>query len=133
VFFPDATLKGVWDLLCLIFIIYQSIVIPFRLCFEVDAEGSVQVFETIIDIAFMLDISTSSSLFIYLVISFNTGFYKKGYLVMKRKEIIKNYLQTWFVMDLLASFPYSMVFKPPTQEDIDDDDDDDGGALYRTP
>lgn len=41
-----------------------------------------------------------------LVISFNTGFYKKGYLMMKRKEIIKNYVKTWFFIDLFASFPY---------------------------
>lgn len=48
----------------------------------------------IIDIAFMCDI----------LVNFNTGFYKKGYLVMKRKEIIKNYVKTWFFLDLLASF-----------------------------
>jgi hyperpolarization activated cyclic nucleotide-gated potassium channel 2 len=44
-----------------------------------------------------------------IIITFNTGFYKKGYLVMKRKEIIKNYLKTWFILDLFASFPYSWV------------------------
>lgn len=73
--------------------------IPFRLCFEVDASGGLYYFEMIIDIGFMLDI----------LVNFNTGFYKKGYLVMKRKEIIKNYLKTWFFMDLLASFPYSWI------------------------
>ena len=52
------------------------------------------------DVTFMTDI----------IVAFNTGFYKKGYLVMKRKEIVKNYLKTWFVLDLMASFPYSWVF-----------------------
>lgn len=85
----------------LLFIIYQSILIPFRLCFSVDASGGLYVFESIIDVSFMVDI----------VITFNTGFYKKGYLVMKRREIIINYLQTWCFLDLLASFPYSWVFK----------------------
>jgi hyperpolarization activated cyclic nucleotide-gated potassium channel 2 len=94
-------LKGAWDLLCLFFIIYQSIIIPFRLCFEVDASGGLLIFETILDVAFMIDI----------LVTFNTGFYKKGYLVMKRKEIIKYYLKTWFILDLLASFPYSWIFK----------------------
>lgn len=51
------------------------------------------------DSCFMLDI----------VVTFNTGFYKKGYLVMKRKEIIINYIKTWFILDMLASFPYSWV------------------------
>jgi len=59
------------------------------------------IFEDILDIIFMVDI----------LFSFNTGFYKKGYLIMKRRDIIINYVKTWFLMDLLASFPYSWVFK----------------------
>ena len=74
--------------------------IPFRLCFDVDATGGLLILEDFMDACFMLDI----------LITFNTGFYKKGYLVMKRKEIVKNYLKTWFFLDLLASFPYSWVF-----------------------
>ena len=101
VIYPDSTFKGMWDLVCLISIVYQAIVIPFRLCFNIEAEGSFKTFETIIDAIFMTDI----------VVTFNTGFYKKGYLVMKRKEIIKNYLKTWFILDLMASFPYSWVLQ----------------------
>jgi len=73
------------------------------------------VFETIIDISFMLDI----------FVNFSTGFYKKGYLVMKRKEIIKNYMKTWFFIDFIASFPYSWVFTEGSTEE--------GGVLFKTP
>ena len=73
--------------------------IPFRLCFSVEATGPILIFEDIMDVSFMLDI----------IITFNTGFYKKGYLVMKRKDIVKNYFKTWFFIDLVASFPYSWV------------------------
>ena len=51
------------------------------------------------DVTFMIDV----------IVTFNTGFYKKGYLVMKRKDIILNYIKTWFILDLLASFPYAWV------------------------
>lgn len=120
VIYPDHVFKGVWDLLCLVFIIYQSIVIPFRLCFEVDATGPLYYLETVMDICFMLDI----------IITFNTGFYKKGYLVMKRKEIIINYLKTWFILDLLASFPYSWVLSTGgSQESYSDPSQ----AQYPTP
>lgn len=54
-----------------------------------------------------------------LVLAFNTGFYRKGYLVMKRKEIIFNYLKTWFLIDLLASFPYSWVIEFGSDTDLD--------------
>ena len=39
--------------------------------------------------------------------TFNTGFYKKGYLVMKRRDIVIEYMKSWFLIDLVASFPYS--------------------------
>jgi hypothetical protein len=72
----------------------------------VEAEGGFYVLETIMDVSFMIDI----------VVTFNTGFYKKGYLVMKRRDIILNYIKTWFILDMFASFPYSWV--------MDNDDDD---------
>lgn len=62
------------------------------------------------DVSFMMDI----------VVTFNTGFYKKGYLVMKRKDIILNYCKTWFFLDLLASFPYSWVITSDDEEDSED-------------
>lgn len=84
--------------------------IPFRLCFNEDAAGGFKVFETIIDVIFLLDI----------IFSFNTGFYHKGYLVMKRKDIVMNYIKTWFFIDLVASFPYSWFFEisGQTEDDI---------------
>ncbi len=87
-------------MICLFAILYQSIFVPFRLCFNEDATGGFSVFETIIDVLFIFDI----------IFCFNIGFYKKGYLVMSRKEIAVNYLQTWFLIDLVASFPYSWFF-----------------------
>jgi hypothetical protein len=76
--------------------------VPFSLAFNVDPSGGFKVFTNIMDIFFLLDI----------LISFNCGFYKKGILVMSRKEIILNYLKTWFIFDLLASFPYAWILDP---------------------
>lgn len=120
VLYPDSTFKAVWDIVGLLFIIYQSIFIPYRLCFEVEAEGGFYIFESLIDISFMLDI----------VISFNTGFYKKGYLVMKRKDIFKQYIKSWFAIDFMASFPYGWVFNESTIKSMGGSS---SGALYRTP
>ena len=86
-------------------IIYQSIVIPFRLCFEAEAEGNWVYIETTIDVCFMLDI----------FVQFNTGFYSQGKLINNRKKIIVNYVKSWFLIDLVASFPYNWVItEPPT-------------------
>ena len=87
-------------MLCLFAILYQSILVPYRLCFNEDATGGFSVFESIIDVLFIFDI----------FFCFNIGFYKKGYLVMTRKDIALNYVQTWFFIDLVASFPYTWCF-----------------------
>lgn len=53
---PDSTGKAAWEVAGLFFIIYQSIFIPFRICFGAEAEGAAFYIETIIDICFMLDV-----------------------------------------------------------------------------
>ena len=98
-FDPDSQGKAMWEIAGLFFIIYQSILIPFRLCFEADAEGTWWYIETSIDICFILDI----------FVQFNSGFYKKGNLINNRKEIVNNYLTTWFLIDCVASFPYGWL------------------------
>ena len=65
-----------------------------------------------------------------IIVNFNTGFYKKGYLVMKRKEIIKNYMKTWFFLDLLASFPYAWILGDTKS---DNGTIDQNSILYKTP
>ena len=57
------------------------------------------VLEIILDVFFLVDI----------ISSFNTGFYKKGYLVMKRKDVMLHYLHSWFTVDAISSFPYQLI------------------------
>ena len=67
--------------MCFFFVLYQSVVVPFRICFEVEATGFLFYLETTIDAAFLIDIRKSlfllnaDSLTLPAVISFNTGFY----------------------------------------------------------
>ena len=102
IFHPDSTGKAYWEIAGLFFIIYQSLFIPYRICFDASAEGFLEYVEFIIDICFILDI----------FVNFNTGFYKKGMLIFDRKDIVKNYVMTWFMIDVLASFPYNLLINP---------------------
>jgi len=54
------------------------------------------VFEKIMEVFFIIDI----------FFSFNTGYYKRGELIMNRRRANMHYLKTWFLLDLFASFPY---------------------------
>ena len=54
-------------------------------------------------------IYVTSSLATAVVLCFNTGFYSEGMLVMTRKEVMLDYIKSWLLLDLVASFPYSWV------------------------
>ena len=96
---PDNLIKAFWDIIGLVFVLYQSIFAPYRICFNDMANGGIAVFEMIQDFFFMIDI----------LASFNTGIYKNGSIVMQRKEITMTYLKSWFCIDFVASFPYPIV------------------------
>ena len=50
-----------------------------------------------------------SCFFIDILIAANTGFYKNGVLIMNRRLIIITYFKTWFILDLLATFPFDYL------------------------
>ncbi len=54
-----------------------------------------------------------------VVVNLYTGYYKKGYLIMKRRHIMCWYLKSWFALDFIASFPYSWVISDVTHIDLD--------------
>ena len=41
--------------------------------------------------------------------TFNTGYYSTGVLVMNRKLIVVEYLKTTFIFDAFSTFPYSYM------------------------
>ncbi len=102
VFHPDSSFKIFWNIIGMIFIIYQSVMIPFIITFDYTPSQSMGYLQNLQDFYFILDI----------LVSFNTGFYYKGLLTLTRQEIIWDYLKLWFWLDLAASFPYSMVVSP---------------------
>jgi hypothetical protein len=72
-----------------------------------------------------------------ILVNFNTGFYRRGNIVYKRSEIAMNYIMTWFLIDVLASFPYAALINETllanAEGSIDDIAASDREALMRTP
>ena len=97
IFHPEAGERVVWDLLILVFIIHQALTIPYFICFNDSPSEATNNFEFMMNICFMIDI----------LVSFNTGFYVKGELILNRTAIVKDYLKFWFWVDIIASLPYS--------------------------
>jgi len=110
-FHPESIIRIIWEVIGVIFIIYQLILTPFRICFDIRPIGSIVIFEIIQDFFFIID----------FLIGFNTGFYEHGILIMDRTPSIMQYMRTWFILDLLSSFPFSLVLYPDTYFLIDYD------------
>lgn len=46
-----------------------------------------------------------------ILITLSCGYLTKGMLIMQRSLIIKNYIRTWFIVDILSAIPaYSMFY-----------------------
>lgn len=45
IIFPVSSWKGKWDIMILLFILYSSVSVPIRVCFDADAEGIRFIFE----------------------------------------------------------------------------------------
>jgi len=99
IFNPESIGKTIWDFIALFFILYQALVTPVRISFNIQAEGFLAVFEIIQDLFFICD----------LFVSFNTGTYESGCLILDRHTAICMYLKQWFWIDLVSSFPYTLA------------------------
>ena len=54
---PKSRWKETWDLGVLAFILYSSVVVPFRICFSAEAEGNMWLFEVGISFFFIIDVT----------------------------------------------------------------------------
>ncbi|CAD8141792.1 unnamed protein product [Paramecium pentaurelia] len=99
---PDGSIKLIWDLICLGFVIYEMIGIPFQISFEIEISNEIQ--------------NLSLGVFIFdILLNFNTGVYIDGALQMDRRYIFKNYLQFWFWIDMISTFPYEIIIDESQQ------------------
>ncbi|KAK3283954.1 hypothetical protein CYMTET_8365 [Cymbomonas tetramitiformis] len=94
-----STFRRYWDLLLGILILYNSIMVPFRIAFEVEATGNIEVFDFCTDLLFFIDI----------VLNFFTAFNLDGIQVVDLQPIAKNYVRGWFWVDFASAFPFETV------------------------
>lgn len=89
----DSIFKVCWDLIMIFISILLSFTVPFSISFYVDLPYSITILVTLFN-------------FMNIFFSFNTSFFEQGMLISERSKISEHYLKTWFLLDLLASFPY---------------------------
>ena len=94
---PENSFRLKWDIFVSLLIVYSTVVVPFRICFEVELQPMEQILEyVLVDLVFLLDI----------FLTFRTAFYDDDeVLVTQWKPIAVRYLRTWFVVDTLSTLP----------------------------
>eukprot|EP01135_Chromosphaera_perkinsii_P012164 Nk52_evm2s2604 gene=Nk52_evmTU2s2604 len=123
VFIPGCTFLKYWYMIFLVVLLYVALIVPYRVGFLIDQNTPWLVIDIITDLLFLCDI----------IVSFMTAYEidakrRKQYspegqvtmvieqpkLVCCRKMIAIHYLTTWFALDVIATFPFYLVFPEST-------------------
>mmetsp|Transcript_101995 Transcript_101995/g.175905 ORF Transcript_101995/g.175905 Transcript_101995/m.175905 type:complete len:519 (-) Transcript_101995:46-1602(-) len=93
---PSGSLRISWDVLALVFLIYESVALPLGFAFDVHSPDWLQ---------WMLTLYFSADCLLNCL----TGYFMDGALIMKQKLVVRHYARTWLIIDLIATFPWFAI------------------------
>ena len=95
----DANWKSRWDWFVIYLVIYTAVFIPYSFSFQHNKIPLQEALDYLIDLIFIVDI----------VFSFFTAYFdKRGDEIQDIIAIRKRYLGQWFIIDLVAAFPFEL-------------------------
>lgn len=98
---PESRFKKVWSIILALLLIYTGVLMPVRLAFfDAVYWDSWTIFDTTIDFFFLADV---------IVNCFSSYPKPDGSYETHHRKIIKNYLRSWMILDIIASIPFSMI------------------------
>ena len=99
---PDSKFKMTWNIVVIVLLLYTAVFIPFKIAFIEDDSVEMKVFEYFIDSLFAFDILVN-------FISATESSSERTTLIFDHKRLAINYLKSWFILDLLACFPFQLL------------------------
>lgn len=101
---PRSGFRQRWDGLLFFMLLYCAFMIPFRLGFDANAEGMWLIWETLVDVSFLIDVC----------LTFRTGYMldeenEDSRVEMIPRRIARNYLKSWFVIDIVSAIPTQLI------------------------
>jgi CRP-like cAMP-binding protein len=98
---PDSRYRLWWDMLTAFYVLYLIWLVPFSVGFDRwYPSPTINNLNVLIDGWFIVDV----------ILNFRTGYVDHGVMVLDSERITKNYLQSYFIVDFMASFPWESVF-----------------------
>ena len=98
---PGSKFRICWDMISIVLLLYISIMTPFIVSYLDDIPQAFTHLETAISVLFFADI----------ILNFFTPYLSHNILITSHKQIAKNYLKTWFILDVIASMPFHLIIK----------------------
>jgi hypothetical protein len=101
-YMPDASWMNYWVLTQCVLLFYIAVLVPYRIGFDVDAEPweFSFIFDIFVDVYFIVDM---------VLICSTAVLDSEGYLIWRRNGVVKIYLKSWFLVDLLAILPLHYI------------------------
>lgn len=102
---PRSTGRLRWDAVVVVCVLYNCMVLPFRIGFGDDEFGPLSVLELMVDVMFITDI----------FVNFRTGYFTfdkeedEYILVLKQPQAMYHYAKTWFFFDMVSSLPVDLL------------------------
>ena len=97
---PENGIKRFWDIVIAMIIVYSAVVLPYQIAFVDDESESDAILDNLLNAILGLDI---------LMNFFSAYIDSEDNVVKNRKKIIKTYLRTWFVVDLISVLPVNLI------------------------
>ena len=97
---PDNKFRMAWNLVTMLLLLYTASFVPYRTSFIEVAPSGLVVWEWIVDALFIFDI------FINFVSAFEN---QDKNIEVRLKVIAAMYIQSWFLFDLAAVFPFQLL------------------------
>lgn len=109
---PDSKFMNVWNIVVAVLLMYTATIMPFSMAFiQSESKDIWYILDLVIDVLFFID------LVVNCITCYNND---QGVLIVSRSKIFTRYLKTWFFLDLVACFPFSML---ETGDETAPDDD----------
>lgn len=93
---PRSSIMTFWNIAILFPLLYTATIMPVRISFIEEEIHWIEVCENIVDIMFALDI----------IINFFSAYEEHGKLVRNLTMIRRHYIRSWFILDIIATFPW---------------------------
>jgi len=108
---PYSRTRLLWDSFSMLFLIYNAVLIPFRMCFQVTdyCPSPIWIFESCVDWFFVFDVLLN---FMTAVVA-NEGMHNyQGEVIAdgRLRVIASNYVNGWLLTDFIASLPLDFFF-----------------------